>query len=111
MPTWISPDHSERVATPCDVGSPKTQLAARCPFAANWGGWAELAEDWPHTQQSDADWQRTRLPAFLEWLWARPEERIVVVGHGAFFQGLTKELGVERYLDNCETMVLKLGRF
>jgi len=40
-----------------------------------------------------------RIAAFVEWLLARPESCIVVVGHSAFFRDL---LRMKLKLDNCE---------
>ena len=44
-----------------------------------------------------------RVDAFRDWLAARPERLIAVVGHGTFFYHLTG-----RFLANCELAVLEL---
>lgn len=50
-----------------------------------------------------------RTTAFTQWLLERPEQRIVVVGHSAFFRDLL-QLGkdVEK-MDNCEIRKVKLS--
>eukprot|EP00966_Prymnesium_polylepis_P140879 3253217-Prymnesium_polylepis.1 len=102
---FLQPLHSERWSAPCDQGSRKSTLADSFPIITNWGGFAELTENWTPTQQNDKDWMRRRVPAFREWLSAQPENRICVVGHGAFFQELCG-----KHLRNCEIAeLLSLG--
>jgi len=95
--------HSERWSGPCDQGRPKSALAERFPFVKTWEGFDELKEQWSFTGRSDGDWRERRVPAFRDWLLGRPERRIVVVGHGAFFAELCG-----RYIGNCEVAELLL---
>mmetsp|Transcript_13777 Transcript_13777/g.23693 ORF Transcript_13777/g.23693 Transcript_13777/m.23693 type:complete len:205 (+) Transcript_13777:58-672(+) len=94
--TVLTPLHSERWCSIADEGRSKSELLQLFPFVASWEGFAELLEDWTKTGK-EASWKTERVPAFLDWLAAQPEQRIVVIGHGAFFAAL---LG--RYLQNCE---------
>ena len=97
----LTPLHSERWSAPCDEGSTKSELASAFPLVRQWEGWDELSEQWSPTQSNDARWQSVRVPAFLAWLQKRPENKIVVVGHVAFFAAI---LG--RNLRNCEVAEL-----
>lgn len=101
----LLPLHSERWSAPCDEGSPKSVLVKAFPFVTGWEGFEELPEHWTPTSSTDADWRTVRVPAFLAWLRARPEKRICVVGHGAFF-AVKQLLGT--HLRNCEVAELKL---
>ncbi|CAE7235889.1 unnamed protein product, partial [Symbiodinium pilosum] len=95
--TVLTALHTERCCSVSDEGRCKSDLAGMFPFLETWEGFAELDENWTPKCSTDKAWRETRVPAFLEWLAAQPEKRIVVVGHGAFFSAL---LG--RYLANCE---------
>ena len=101
----LLPLHSERWSAPCDEGSPKSEIAKAFPFVTRWEGFEELQEQWTPTSSNDAQWRTVRVPAFLAWLRARPEKRIVVVGHGAFFAA--RELH-GKHLRNCEVAELKI---
>ena len=100
----LSPLHSERWDNECDEGRPKSELLKEFPFLERWSGFDDLAEHWTPTGDTDRDWVRRRVPAFLEFVRAQPEQRICVVGHGAFFASL---LG--RHLRNCEVATLTKG--
>eukprot|EP00930_Biecheleria_cincta_P070343 TRINITY_DN57985_c0_g1_i1.p1 TRINITY_DN57985_c0_g1~~TRINITY_DN57985_c0_g1_i1.p1 ORF type:complete len:249 (+),score=51.00 TRINITY_DN57985_c0_g1_i1:29-748(+) len=101
--TVLTSLHSERWGSRgCDEGRPKSQLVASYPFVASWEGFDELAEHWTPTRSNDSRWREERVPAFRAWLAAQPEQRIVVIGHGAFFSAL---LG--RHLGNCEIAALE----
>lgn len=89
--------HSERWSAPCDEGQHKHTLAETLPCVRGWEGFSELADEWSPTQENDRNWKQERVPQFKQWLAEQPERRIVVVGHGAFFQEC---LG--RHLRNCE---------
>ena len=95
--TVLTPLHSERWSALCDEGRPKSALVETFPFIAGWEGFDALPEAWTPTKDTDAEWQRKRVPAFIAWLKAQPEERIVAIGHGAYFAAL---LG--KHLKNCE---------
>ena len=90
--------HSERWSAKCDEGRPKSELAAALPCVCGWEGFPELSEHWTPTRGSDRDWQATRVPRFTAWLDTQPESRIVVVGHGRFFQECLRG----QHLKNCE---------
>ncbi|MDO9425935.1 MAG: histidine phosphatase family protein [Methylobacterium sp.] len=101
--------HRECQESSCDMGRAASVLAAEFPDVAV----DHLPEIWWHEGgEPDADGihvePRTlfdgRVAAFRDWLAARPEGTIAVVGHGTFFYHLT---GV--WLDNCETVELDLG--
>uniref|UniRef100_A0A7S0FI16 Uncharacterized protein n=1 Tax=Pyrodinium bahamense TaxID=73915 RepID=A0A7S0FI16_9DINO len=82
--------HTERWSGTCDEGQPKPELLKQFPFLTEWDGWAALPDGawWP-TASSDASFREMRVPAFHKWLRAQPERRIVVVGHGGFFEALS----------------------
>ena len=101
--TVLTPLHSERWSALCDQGRSKSELAELHPFVRSWEGFGQMPEDWTPTQSSDAEWQRTRVPAFVAWLKEQPESRIVVVGHGAYFAPL---LG-GKHLKNCEVATIE----
>jgi len=88
---------TERYAAPCDEGSPPGKLRAELPEASlAWEGWDTLPEKWWPEPEEDA---YARVQAFMEMIRQRPEERIVCVGHGGFW-----EMVLDRYLDNCEVV-------
>eukprot|EP00747_Dinoflagellata_sp_TGD_P168035 gnl/TRDRNA2_/TRDRNA2_193551_c0_seq1.p1 gnl/TRDRNA2_/TRDRNA2_193551_c0~~gnl/TRDRNA2_/TRDRNA2_193551_c0_seq1.p1 ORF type:complete len:258 (-),score=22.51 gnl/TRDRNA2_/TRDRNA2_193551_c0_seq1:214-987(-) len=90
--------HTERWAGPCDEGRPKADLLRDFPFLADWEGWRALSSGaWWGTEKSDRRWWKTRVPTFKQWLREQPERHVVVVGHGAFFQGMSG-----KYIKNCE---------
>lgn len=97
----VSPLHSERNAARCDRGRPKTEIVADFPGIQAWEGFAELPENWMHPRSDAKKWRKERLPAFRAWLEARPEQHVVVVGHGEFFRGLCG-----KHMDNCEVFDL-----
>ncbi|KQP61713.1 histidine phosphatase family protein [Methylobacterium sp. Leaf108] len=101
--------HRECQESSCDVGRAASLIAAEFPdirvdhLPETW--W--YAEGEPHPSGFHIE-PRTvfdaRVAAFRDWLAARPERTIAVVGHGTFFFHLT---GV--WLDNCETVELDLA--
>lgn len=106
----ISPLHTERCAkraAACNSGSPKSELVARFPFMRAWEGFDELAEAWTPTVESDRAWKTERVPAFLNWIERQPEDKVVVIGHGAFFSHSSL---AGRFLSNCEIHELRLQR-
>ncbi|SFG42346.1 histidine phosphatase family protein [Methylobacterium gossipiicola] len=101
--------HRECQESSCDIGRAASVLAAEFPDVAV----DHLPEIWWHAEgEPDADGLHVeprplfddRVTGFRDWLAARPEDTIAVVGHGTFFFHLT---GV--WLDNCETVELDLG--
>ncbi|CAE7203459.1 unnamed protein product [Symbiodinium natans] len=91
---------SERWSAPCDEGTAKSELVrARHPGLEEmsaWKGLEELPEIW-WPQPGEDQWGRAE--SFLEQARQRPEQRIVFVGHGGFWE---RVLG--RYLSNCEVV-------
>ncbi|CAL1128779.1 unnamed protein product [Cladocopium goreaui] len=71
--TVLTPLHSERWCSIADEGRSKSELLQLFPFVASWEGFAELPEDWTPTCQ-EAAWKTERVPAFLDWLAAQPEQ-------------------------------------
>jgi glucosyl-3-phosphoglycerate phosphatase len=101
VPIEVSALHAERITNTDDVGSPPHQLAERFPhldFSALSDPWWPVGpvDDLGVPLESD-DSFHARVAAFRSAIMARPESRIVVVGHGNFFGAL---LG--RHLENCE---------
>jgi broad specificity phosphatase PhoE len=94
--------HSERVIAPCDTGSRKSKLLKRFPFIKSWQGFRELKEVWTKSKDMDRKWRCRRAPAFRKWVDSLPEQRVVIVGHGAFFEALCG-----RYLHNCGVRQLR----
>jgi broad specificity phosphatase PhoE len=94
---YLTELHSERHSGPCDSGSTKNELTKEFPFVKEWQGWKSLKQHWTPTEQTDADWQTTRVPRFMKWVSRQRESKIVVVGHGTFFEAC----GVKK-LRNCE---------
>mmetsp|Transcript_97684 Transcript_97684/g.252792 ORF Transcript_97684/g.252792 Transcript_97684/m.252792 type:complete len:296 (-) Transcript_97684:48-935(-) len=88
---------TERWSAPCDEGTLKSELREQVPKAfLDWEGWDTLPERW-WPERGEDSWARAQ--EFVEMIRRRPEERIVCVGHGAFWQTV---LG--RYLKNCEVV-------
>jgi broad specificity phosphatase PhoE len=101
--------HRERLENSCDVG--RAPAALLCEFPR----WAfdHLDEIWWH-DSGERDPRgfaieplavlEERVRRFRDWLSARPETLIAVVGHGTFFHHLTG-----RQLHNCEIAALDLS--
>ena len=100
--------HRECQESSCDVGRAASEIAAEFPHLDV----GHLPEIWWHAEPGcevggypveprplfDA-----RVAAFRNWLRARPERTIAVVGHGTFFYHLTGT-----FLENCGTIELDL---
>ncbi|MBY0256025.1 histidine phosphatase family protein [Methylobacterium sp.] len=96
--------HRECQESSCDVGRAASILAAEFPDVAV----DHLPEIWWHAEgEPDASGVHIeprhlfddRVRGFRDWLLARPERSIAVVGHGTFFFHLTGT-----WLDNCQTV-------
>ena len=101
--------HRECQESSCDVGRAASEIAAEFPHLDV----GHLPEIWWHAEAGcDAGGYPVeprglfdrRVAAFRDWLAARPERTIAVVGHGTFFFHLT---GL--WLDNCEHTELDLA--
>jgi broad specificity phosphatase PhoE len=99
--------HTERITNADDVGSPPSVLKQRFPAL----DFDHLPDLWWHDGPPDhlgvpvepEAYFRARVEAFVAALGQRPEDRVVVVGHGTFFQAL-----VGAHLDNCAIAPLTL---
>jgi broad specificity phosphatase PhoE len=100
--------HRERVESSCDVGRSPALLFAEYPgldfahLAEVW--WHALGEpDWRGVHVEPLDSMMDRISKFREFLSARPERSIAVIGHGTFFHQL---VGVS--FANCAIIELEL---
>lgn len=100
--------HRECQESSCDVGRAASLIAAEFPDMRVdhlpetwWYADGEPNERGFHVEPRAIFDQR--VAAFRDWLAARPERTIAVVGHGTFFFHLTGT-----WLDNCETVELDL---
>ncbi|MDP4024776.1 histidine phosphatase family protein [Methylobacterium sp. NEAU 140] len=101
--------HRECQESSCDVGRAASEISAEFPHLDV----GHLPEVWWHAEAGCAmvgglpveprHLFDARVLAFREWLRARPERTIAVVGHGTFFFHLT---GV--FLENCGVVELDL---
>lgn len=93
---------TERYSARCDEGTPKSVMMRQAPQELppgmhnfrEWEGWDTLPEHWWPSPEEDS-WERAE--AFRSMAQARPEDRVVFVGHGAFWGTV---LG--KNLSNCE---------
>lgn len=80
----VSPMCSEHLSgATCDEGRPKSELVAAIPWMSKWKGVKEIDEEWWKIPRPE---EPLRVAAFLNFLKARPEKKIVVVSHGGFLQ-------------------------
>ena len=92
-PRLIQPLHREMQESYCDIGRSSDALAVDFPEF----DFAHLDDPWWHDGPTDgATYPReplsafeARVTAFADWLSARPEACIAVVGHGTFLGRLT----------------------
>ncbi|MFF8801872.1 MULTISPECIES: histidine phosphatase family protein [unclassified Methylobacterium] len=101
--------HRECQESSCDIGRAASELAREFPdFRVD-----HLPETWWYAQgeAGPEGWHvepphlfDRRVAGFREWLRARPERTIAVVGHGTFFYHLTGH-----WLANCETVEVDLA--
>lgn len=102
-PLVIETLHRERVVASCDIGRSPRLLAADFPGLC----FDHLGDPWWHAEDVDdsgipqepLEVVHGRIAQFRDWLRARPEERIAVVGHSAFFFHMTSH----RFA-NCEIL-------
>jgi len=103
VPFEITCRHRERLESSCDVGRSPSHLARDFPKLA----FDHLQDPWWHVGETDErgfateplDVFEQRVANFAEWLMARPERTIAVIGHGTFFRQLTG-----CWMANCEVM-------
>ena len=95
VPVVVTPLHRELSDTSSDIGSAPALLAQRFPAWADQ--LSQLSADWWATDgnrdihvESDASVQQ-RLHDFSAWCCRRPEQHLVVVGHGHFFAAWTRQ--------------------
>jgi broad specificity phosphatase PhoE len=102
--------HRECQESSCDVGRAASALAAEFPemrvdhLPETWW-YAEGAPDPRGFHIEPRSLFDGRVAAFRDWLAARPERTIAVVGHGTFFFHLTGT-----WLENCGTVEFDLAR-
>lgn len=104
-PLVIEPLHRERVTASCDIGRSPRLLAAEFPGLC----FDHLGDPWWHCEDVDdngipnepLEAVHGRIAQFRDWLRARPEQRIAVVGHSAFFFHMTGHK-----FANCELLEL-----
>lgn len=104
-PLVIEPLHRERVTASCDIGRSPRLLAAEFPGLC----FDHLGDPWWHCEDVDdngipnepVEAVHGRIAQFRDWLRARPEQRIAVVGHSAFFFHMTGHK-----FANCEILEL-----
>lgn len=85
--------HRERVIASCDIGRSPRLLAADFPDLC----FDHIGDPWWHCEDVDdngipqepLDVVHDRIEQFRAWLRTRPEQRIAVVGHSAFFFHMT----------------------
>jgi glucosyl-3-phosphoglycerate phosphatase len=101
IPLLFTDLHRERLEHSCDIGRSPSALSAEFPTLT----FDHLSDRWWHYGQKD-EWDvavepdhlfARRVTDFSRWLKARPEDVVVVIGHGEFFRRLSG-----RYLRNCE---------
>jgi glucosyl-3-phosphoglycerate phosphatase len=103
VPMVVTDLHRERLENSCDIGRSPSTLSAEFPILT----FDHLSDPWWHDGQKDNRGVAVepdhlfaqRVIDFSRWLRARPEDVVVVVGHGGFFRQLSG-----RYLRNCEIM-------
>lgn len=93
-PYVMTPLLRERLGAPCDTGRTRTELLRCFPQIAKWEGVASLPELWWSTS-TEYD-LLDRVEELKQWIMARPEKTIAVVGHGGLFSRI---LGF--HLKNC----------
>jgi broad specificity phosphatase PhoE len=101
VPVVVSSILRERLGNSCDVGRTPAVLTAEYPSL----DFNHLDDTWWHDGEKDdrgvpvepEHLLMRRLSEFINWIEARPEQTIAVVGHGTFFHRLTG-----RHLENCE---------
>ena len=99
--------HREHQDSFCDIGRAPEHLAADFPMLRfdhldnPW--WQEAPEhDGPYLREPLEELAR-RVEVFVDWLQARPEQTIAVVGHGTFLRTLTGKV-----FANAERFVFRL---
>lgn len=105
----VEPLHREHVSNSCDIGRSPQELQADFPQLS----FGHLPDPWWHSAEDGArndagiviephEHVLARVEAFRASVWARPEARIAVIGHGNFFHYLSGT-----FLDNCGMIALE----
>eukprot|EP00928_Gymnodinium_smaydae_P036292 TRINITY_DN25386_c0_g1_i1.p1 TRINITY_DN25386_c0_g1~~TRINITY_DN25386_c0_g1_i1.p1 ORF type:complete len:377 (+),score=89.10 TRINITY_DN25386_c0_g1_i1:60-1190(+) len=109
----VTPMCAERLSgATCDEGTPKTQQLQALPWMRSLNGVDDLDEMWWTLPREE---EELRVAAFLNFLSARPERRIVVVSHGAFLEYIVgfHLHNVQHHimsLEDCKTVKSKMCR-
>jgi len=91
----VHPLLRERMGAPCDTGRTKCELLQSFPQLVRFKGVDEMDEVWWSTAFFEWDLM-ARVEELEDWISARPEKTIAVVGHGGLF---SRFLG--KHLKNC----------
>jgi len=106
---------AERLDTACDIGTRKSELQQiykNVDFSQVvdeywwYGGRENSLEDGLHHEQEPWTACYRRVDQTIQWLRARPETCIAVVGHSSFFQAMT---GSCAKMPNCGVMEIDVG--
>ena len=116
IPVALLPLLQEVSASPCDTGRPPSELETHFRAGAGLFDFSTLPGDWANKTGIFAPSRvRERAERFRRWVWERPEDRIMVVGHGGIFKAiLGSEAGPGSFFQNAELRSLTLssdGRF
>ena len=88
LPISVEPLVRERAYFSCDIGTPRSELAARWPEH----DFGHLEERWWTDPEESEDAMQVRCLRFHEAMAATPDwPQVLVVSHYAFIQGLTGE--------------------
>ena len=102
-PLLIEALHRERRGASCDIGRSPALLAEAFPHVA----FGHLDDPWWHDGEAEeielVEAVHARIERFTRWLAGRPERRIAVVGHSAFFFHMTGHV-----FENCEDRPFEL---
>jgi broad specificity phosphatase PhoE len=93
-PRLVEALHREHLDSWCDIGQPPAALARAFPML----DFGHLDDPWWHAVDGAEPYVQepfetfdSRVAAFADWLRARPEGCVAVVGHGTFLRRLTGE--------------------
>lgn len=108
VPVHVTCHHRERLESSCDVGRPPAVLSEHFPHLA----FDHLRDPWWHHEPDMAGpfaveplhVFEARVREFRDWIAAREEDAVAVIGHGTFFHALTGQ-----WLANCQVLEWDAG--